>query len=215
MTPLDKVVYIADTIEPRRDFPGVEDLRAMAHGCDLRRAVRRDVRALACAGVIERRRPIHPDTAAVWNWIVDGGAARERRRRRDDVRAAEPSRRPTETPTAPQRPAPARRRRPSAEQDDRGYRAHAPQRRRAARRRGRPSRRARVQSSDRRAWSRSWAAGLAIVLAGALGVAVVAGVLFLRRSSASTPRARWNAARHARETRGDGATRSGRARTCS
>lgn len=69
MTPLDKVVYIADTIEPGRDFPGVEDLRDMARGCTLGELfVATYARSLA--GVIERRRPIHPGTAEVWNWIV-------------------------------------------------------------------------------------------------------------------------------------------------
>lgn len=69
MTPLDKVVYVADTIEPHRDFPGVEDLRAMACGCDLH-ALFVATYARSVSGVIERRRPIHPDTAEVWNWIV-------------------------------------------------------------------------------------------------------------------------------------------------
>lgn len=69
MTPLDKVVYIADTIEPKRDFPGVEDLRDMARGCTLGELfVATYARSLA--GVIERRKPIHPGTAEVWNWIV-------------------------------------------------------------------------------------------------------------------------------------------------
>jgi predicted HD superfamily hydrolase involved in NAD metabolism len=69
MTPLDKVVYIADTIEPQRDFLGVEDLRGMARGCDLDELFVATY-ARSVSGVIERRRPIHPDTAAVWNWIV-------------------------------------------------------------------------------------------------------------------------------------------------
>ena len=69
MTSLDKVVYVADTIEPHRDFPGVEDLRAMAHGCDLNELFVATY-ARSVSGIIERRRPIHPGTAEVWNWIV-------------------------------------------------------------------------------------------------------------------------------------------------
>lgn len=69
MTPLDKVVYVADTIEPARDFLGVEDLRGMAHGCDLEELFIATY-ARSVSGVIERRRPIHPGTADVWNWIV-------------------------------------------------------------------------------------------------------------------------------------------------
>jgi predicted HD superfamily hydrolase involved in NAD metabolism len=69
MTDLDKVIYVADTIEPKRDFAGVQDLRDMAHGCTLDELfVATYARSLA--GVIERRRPIHPGTAEVWNWIV-------------------------------------------------------------------------------------------------------------------------------------------------
>ena len=48
---------------------GVEDLRAMAHGCDLDELFVATY-ARSVSGVIERRRPIHPDTAEVWNWIV-------------------------------------------------------------------------------------------------------------------------------------------------
>jgi predicted HD superfamily hydrolase involved in NAD metabolism len=69
MTPLDKVVYIADSIEPGRDFLGVEELRAMAHGCDLEELFI-STYARSISGLIQRRRPIHPGTAAVWNWIV-------------------------------------------------------------------------------------------------------------------------------------------------
>ncbi len=69
MTPLDKVVYIADTIEPSRDFLGVEDLRGMARGCDLDELFIATY-ARSVSSVIERRRPIHPGTAEVWNWIV-------------------------------------------------------------------------------------------------------------------------------------------------
>ena len=45
MTPLDMVVYLADMIEPNRDYPGVQDLRdavgavslseLFALGCDI------------------------------------------------------------------------------------------------------------------------------------------------------------------------------------
>ena len=69
MTALDKIVYIADTIEPERDFPGVKDLRDMARACDLE-GLFVAVYARSLTWVIERRQPIHPGTAAVWNWIV-------------------------------------------------------------------------------------------------------------------------------------------------
>ena len=59
MSDLDKVVYLADMIEPSRDFPGVEELRA---ACDtetldecFRLAYGRTLRHLK-----ERGRPVHP-----------------------------------------------------------------------------------------------------------------------------------------------------------
>ena len=39
MTDLDKIIYLADYIEPMRDFPGVEDLRAAAYA-DINKAVK-------------------------------------------------------------------------------------------------------------------------------------------------------------------------------
>ncbi len=74
MTTLDKVVYVADTIEPARDRAGVDDLRAMAAGCTLDELFVATY-ARSVIGLIERHRPIHPGTAAVWNWIVTGGGS--------------------------------------------------------------------------------------------------------------------------------------------
>jgi predicted HD superfamily hydrolase involved in NAD metabolism len=69
MTPLDKVVYAADSVEPGREYAGVETLRALAAEADLHTFFTA-VYARSIGTVIERRRPIHPTTAAVWNWIV-------------------------------------------------------------------------------------------------------------------------------------------------
>jgi predicted HD superfamily hydrolase involved in NAD metabolism len=74
MTALDKVVYIADTIEPARDLPGVADLRAMAAVCTLDELFV-SAYARSITSLIERHRPIHPGTATVWNWIVTGGGS--------------------------------------------------------------------------------------------------------------------------------------------
>jgi predicted HD superfamily hydrolase involved in NAD metabolism len=71
MSPLDKVVYIADMIEPRRDYPGVDGLRALATTAGLDElfaaAYQQSVTYL-----IANRKRIHPDTVAVWNALVAG-----------------------------------------------------------------------------------------------------------------------------------------------
>lgn len=60
MTLLDKIIYIADYMEPNRDFPGVDTLRDLAYK-DLDAAV-----ALGCEMSIqemeEKRREVHPNT---------------------------------------------------------------------------------------------------------------------------------------------------------
>lgn len=64
MTPLDKVVYIADAIEPERVYPGVECLRETASSCPLD-IVFADAYASAVASVLEKDAPLHPMTALV------------------------------------------------------------------------------------------------------------------------------------------------------
>lgn len=60
MTVLDKIIYIADYMEPNRDFPGVDKLRALAYQ-DLDAAV-----VLGCEMSIqemeEKEREVHPNT---------------------------------------------------------------------------------------------------------------------------------------------------------
>lgn len=68
MTTLDKIIYVADKIEPGRSFPGVEDLRAMAQ-VDLDRAL------LGCFDAAIRyslltARPIHPTTIKARNRLL-------------------------------------------------------------------------------------------------------------------------------------------------
>ncbi|MGT2810308.1 putative nicotinate-nucleotide adenylyltransferase [Streptococcus intermedius] len=68
MSDLDKVVYVADYIEPNRDFPGVEEAREIAH-VSLNRAVAyettRTVEYLARQGL-----PIYPQTLETYNAYV-------------------------------------------------------------------------------------------------------------------------------------------------
>lgn len=62
MTLLEKIIYLADYMEPHRDFPGVERLRELAY-TDLDAAV-----ALGCemsiAEMKEKGRAVHPNTQA-------------------------------------------------------------------------------------------------------------------------------------------------------
>lgn len=73
MGPLDKIVYVADMIEPARDFEAVVGLRQAVGAVSLdelfRLAYSRSV-----AHLIETRRHIHPDTVDVWNTHVAGQA---------------------------------------------------------------------------------------------------------------------------------------------
>lgn len=65
MTVLEKILYLADYMEPHRDFPGVERLRELAY-TDLDAAV-----ALGCemsiAEMEEKGREVHPNTRAALN----------------------------------------------------------------------------------------------------------------------------------------------------
>jgi len=71
MTDLDKVVYLADMMEPARDFPGVTELRAAAGVLTLDKLFALGYQQSICHLVTARKR-LHPDTVAVWNAIVAG-----------------------------------------------------------------------------------------------------------------------------------------------
>jgi predicted HD superfamily hydrolase involved in NAD metabolism len=66
MTALDKVVYVADMVEPARDFEGVDDLREAVGTLGLD-----ELFALAyqqsVGYLVKERKVIHPDTVEVWN----------------------------------------------------------------------------------------------------------------------------------------------------
>ncbi|RJQ51773.1 MAG: HD domain-containing protein [Actinobacteria bacterium] len=67
MSPLEKIVYLADMIEPARSFPGVEEIRAAAaRSLDeaFKLAYRRSLEHL-----LESGKPLHPATVDVWNWL--------------------------------------------------------------------------------------------------------------------------------------------------
>ena len=57
MSDLDMIIYIADAIEPSRDFDGLEELFMMTFNHIL-------------LTLVERRRRLHPATVEVWNHYV-------------------------------------------------------------------------------------------------------------------------------------------------
>lgn len=69
MGPLDKVVFVADMIEPGRVYPGVDALRHAAATVSLDELFR-EAYAATIEHLVERRRPIHPLAVDVWNELV-------------------------------------------------------------------------------------------------------------------------------------------------
>lgn len=71
MTDLDKIVYLADMMEPARDFVGVNELRAAAGVLSLDQLFALGYQQ-SLMHLITARRRLHPDTVSVWNSIVAG-----------------------------------------------------------------------------------------------------------------------------------------------
>lgn len=67
MSPLALAVYVADKIEPARDYPSVERLRELA-GRDLHAAAREALRR-AIAYNEQRGRDVHPESRATLKWL--------------------------------------------------------------------------------------------------------------------------------------------------
>ena len=71
MTLLEKIIYMADYIEPNRDFEGVEELRKLA--CeDLDRAVLRGLE-MSLVDIAGRGEEPHPNTVAAIEFLKHGG----------------------------------------------------------------------------------------------------------------------------------------------
>lgn len=69
MTLLDKIIYIADYIEPGRNFPGVEDARVIAFS-DLDQAVAFETKH-TLAHLVEAENPVYPKTIETYNrWVA-------------------------------------------------------------------------------------------------------------------------------------------------
>lgn len=73
MSVLDKIIYVADMIEPSRDFPGLGEIRRLARE-DLE-ACYKTAYAHTLEYLARAKKPIHPSTVAAWNAIVLGGSS--------------------------------------------------------------------------------------------------------------------------------------------
>lgn len=71
MPPLAMAVYIADVIEPGREYRGVERIREDVGEASLHELFG-DAYAASLKHIIRRRRPMHPSTLDVWNHVVVG-----------------------------------------------------------------------------------------------------------------------------------------------
>jgi predicted HD superfamily hydrolase involved in NAD metabolism len=69
MTALDKVAYLADMMEPQRDYPGVDALREAVGAASLDELFSLAYTA-SLRHIIDGRRHMHPETVAVWNSVV-------------------------------------------------------------------------------------------------------------------------------------------------
>ena len=67
MTLMEKILYMADYIEPNRNFDGVEELRAMAY-TDLDKAMLMGIEA-TIEDMLERGNPIHKNTQQAQAWF--------------------------------------------------------------------------------------------------------------------------------------------------
>lgn len=75
MNLLEKIVYIADYMEPNRTFDGVEKLRELAYG-DLDRAVALGL-SMSIEDLKRRGTVIHRDTQGALDWLTEGRKGNE------------------------------------------------------------------------------------------------------------------------------------------
>lgn len=75
MTTLEKVLYIADYMEPNRDFDGVERLRHLAY-TDLDKAMLLGVE-MTIQEMQQRQVPIHTNTLQARDWLRQHGVTTE------------------------------------------------------------------------------------------------------------------------------------------
>lgn len=66
MTDLDMVVYVADALEPGRDYAGLDEIRALVGQVPLEELYLATFRQVFL-NLVERRKRIHPQSVEIWN----------------------------------------------------------------------------------------------------------------------------------------------------
>lgn len=69
MTDLDMIVYVADAIEPGRDYEGLDAIRALEGVVSLEELFVETFRYILLH-LIERRRRVYPKTLDIWNYYI-------------------------------------------------------------------------------------------------------------------------------------------------
>lgn len=68
MTPLEQIVYMADYIEPGRDFPGVDDARKITFS-NLQKGVAYQTKQ-TLSYLVAHNKPVFPQTIITYNsWV--------------------------------------------------------------------------------------------------------------------------------------------------
>ncbi|MEK7400715.1 MAG: bis(5'-nucleosyl)-tetraphosphatase (symmetrical) YqeK [Candidatus Poribacteria bacterium] len=69
MSLLDKIIYLADSAEPNRDYEGVDEIRNFAFNGELDRALLESMN-IKLAHVMSKKIMIHPTSIEAWNSII-------------------------------------------------------------------------------------------------------------------------------------------------
>lgn len=81
MEPLDMALYIADAIEPGRQFGRIDELRAAVGSCSLEELYFKTYEYWVFL-LFERGKPLHPDTIRIWNsYMVNHPRKKEKRKK--------------------------------------------------------------------------------------------------------------------------------------
>ena len=70
MTPLDKIIYFADMIEPNRNYPGVEELREFAEKSSSLDEILLHALDESIIFIVHKKTLLHPDTIAARNFLL-------------------------------------------------------------------------------------------------------------------------------------------------
>ena len=70
MTPLDKIIYFADMIEPNRNYPGVEKLRDLAENSNNLDEIILTSLDESIIFVVQKKSLVHPDTIDARNFLI-------------------------------------------------------------------------------------------------------------------------------------------------